>query len=241
MILVTGGTGTLGRALVARLPAARVLSRQAGAGRGGGWAVGDLTTGAGLPAALSDVDTVVHCATALGRRDVTHAERLLAACAAAGRRPHVVYVSIVGVDAIPVPYYRAKLAVERLLAASGLPYTVLRATQFHDLLLRMFTVQRWSPALFVLGGTRFQPVDVRDVAERLVSLAAGPPAGRAADFGGPRVHTMADLARSYLRGRRRVVVPARLPGAVVRGYRTGANLVPPGGPAGTITFEEFLG
>lgn len=239
MTLVTGGTGTLGRAVVARLPHARVLSRRAGPGR----VVGDLGTGAGLTAALSEVDTVVHCATSWRGNDIAHARRLIEACEAAGR-PHVVYVSIVGIESIPLPYYRTKLAVERLLTESGLPLTVVRATQFHDLLARMFAVQRWSPALFVLAGVRFQPVDVRDVADRLVSLAAGAPAGPVEDFGGPRVHSMRELAGTYLAGRHRSIrpiVPIRLPGKVIRGYRSGANLPRPGAPTGTITFEEFLG
>src|SRR5262245_58912794 len=128
MALVTGGTGTLGRAVVARLDSPRVLSRRPGPDR----MVGDLATGAGLAAALSEVDTVIHCATSAGKNDVTHAQRLIEAATAS--RPHIVYVSIVGIDEIPLGYYRTKLAVERLLAESGLPYTVLRATQFHDLI-----------------------------------------------------------------------------------------------------------
>jgi uncharacterized protein YbjT (DUF2867 family) len=179
---------------------------------------------------------VIHCATSLRARDVEHARHLVAAALATGR-PHVVYVSIVGIEEIPLGYYRTKLAVERLLAESGLPWTVLRATQFHDLVLRFFTVQRWSPALFVPSGARFQPIDVRDVAGRLVSLASQPPAGRVADIGGPEVRPVTDLARSYLSGRRRPVVPIPVPGKVMRGFRTGANLAP---AAGTITFEKFL-
>jgi len=232
MILVTGGTGTLGRAVTARLPEARVLSRRPGPGR----VTGDLATGAGLDAALSEVDTVIHCATSLGGNDVTHARHLAEAAARSGG-PHIVFVSIVGVEDIPLSYYRTKLAVERLLTGSGLPVTVQRATQFHDLVLRVFTLQRWSPALFVLGGTRFQPVDVGDLADRLVSLAAGPAAGRAEDFGGPAVRSMADLARAYRGDGRRPIVPVRVPGKVIRGYRTGANLAP---ATGTITFEDFL-
>jgi uncharacterized protein YbjT (DUF2867 family) len=231
VILLTGGTGTLGRAVAARLPGARVLSRRPGPGR----VVGDLSTGAGLAAALSEVDTVIHCATSLHARDVAHARHLVSAAAG---RPHVVYVSIVGIEEIPLAYYRTKLAVERLLAESGLPWTVLRATQFHDLVLRFFTVQRWSPALFVPSGARFQPIDVRDVADRLASLASESPAGRVADIGGPEVRSIADLARSHLRGRRRPVVPIPLPGKVMHGFRTGANLAT---ATGTITFEEFLG
>jgi uncharacterized protein YbjT (DUF2867 family) len=89
----------------------------------------------------------------------------------------------------------------------------------------------------VPSGARFQPIDVRDVAGRLVSLASQPPAGRVADIGGPEVRPVTDLARSYLSGRRRPVVPIPVPGKVMRGFRTGANLAP---AAGTITFEKFL-
>lgn len=229
--LVTGGTGTLGRAVVDQLTERgtppRVLSRRPGGVRG------DLRTGDGLDAALSGVDTVIHCATSLGRHDRTHARTLIDAALRAGR-PHVVFVSIVGVDAIPLPYYRTKLAVEHRLAASGLPWTVLRATQFHDLVLRLFTVQRRLPALLLPAGLRVQPVDVRDVATRLVDLAAGEPAGRVGDFGGPAAHPIEDLARRYTS---RPVLRIPLPGAVMRGYRAGANL----GPAeGVITFEQYL-
>lgn len=230
MILVTGGTGTLGRAVVARLAGhqTRVLSRRPGD------VVGDLRTGAGLDAALAGVSAVIHCATSLRRHDVEHARRLVEAARRAGS-PHIVYVSIVGIERIPVPYYRTKLAVERLLLHSGLPCTVLRATQFHDLVLRLFTLQRRSPVLLLPAGTRFQPVDVRDVAVRLVELAAGAPAGRAPDFGGPEVRSLRDLARAYRPDRRVLQVP--LPGRVIRGYRDGANLAP---LSGTITFESYL-
>ncbi|HET6987928.1 MAG TPA: NAD(P)H-binding protein, partial [Kribbella sp.] len=103
-ILVTGGTGTLGRPTVARLCAAghdvRVFSRKPGGDRPP-WpevVTGDLTTGAGLAAAVDGVDVIVHLATSLGRRDVQHARNLLAA---APRTTHLVVMSIVGIDRIP--------------------------------------------------------------------------------------------------------------------------------------------
>jgi uncharacterized protein YbjT (DUF2867 family) len=98
-----------------------------------------------------------------------------------------------------------------------------------------------SPVLPVLAGASFQPVDVRDVADRLVGLAAGAPAGRAADLGGPQVRSMADLARTWsgARGRRRAVLPVRLPGGFARAVRAG-GLVTPEHADGRINFEEFL-
>ncbi|WP_432094220.1 SDR family oxidoreductase [Streptomyces sp. bgisy100] len=246
-VLVTGGTGTLGRAVVRRLlddgRPVRVLSRRPRAEADRmpyTWATGDLRTGEGLDAALDGVTAVIHCATANGRGDV-EATRLLTEAAQRAGRPHLVYISIVGIDRLPLGYYRAKLAAERLIEHSGLPWTVLRATQFHDLVARMTSAQRRLPVVLTVAGVRFQPVDVREVADRLAELAAGPAAGRVADMGGPEIRDATDLARSCLRaaGVRRRVVPLRLPGALVAGLRRGGNLVPDRA-VGRITFEEFL-
>jgi uncharacterized protein YbjT (DUF2867 family) len=238
-ILVTGGTGTLGRVVVERLRdrghVPRVLSRHAGPGR----VVGDLESGAGVADAVRGVDAVAHAATRAGR-DVVQAGVLLDAVRAA-EVPHVVFVSIVGVDRVPLAYYRDKVEIERLVAASGVPWTVLRATQFHDLLATLFGVLGRSPVLPVLAGASFQPVDVHDVADRLVDLAAGSPAGRVPDLGGPQIRSMADLARSWVAatGRRRAVLPVPLPGGLARAVRVG-GLTAPGHADGRITFEEFL-
>lgn len=236
-ILVTGGTGTLGRVLVARLGTAghevRVLSRRPG------HYTGDLVTGAGVAEAVRDTDVIVHCASdpRKPKTDVDATRNLIAA--AEGQ--HLVYVSIVGVDRIPYGYYETKLACERLVEDSGLPWTILRATQFHDLIAMAARALTRSPVVPVPAGVSFQPVDVTEVAARLVELATGAPAGRAPDFGGPAVRTSADLVRAYLRAtrRRRAVVPVPLPGKVIRAVRSGANLTPDHRD-GRITFEEYL-
>jgi uncharacterized protein YbjT (DUF2867 family) len=237
-ILVTGGTGSLGRPLVDTLRAqgstVRVLSRKAGDGR----AVGDLRSGTGLDEALAGIRTVIHCATD-GRTDVTAAKQLLAAAERAGVQ-HLVYISIVGVDRHPLPYYRLKLQVEELVEASSIDSTILRATQFHDLVHGVFRAQRWLPVLFT-PACSFQPISTHDVATRLAELALAAPAGRAADIGGPEVVTSADLARQYLAGtgRRRRIVPLKLPGRSFAAYANGTHLAPDH-RYGTGTFAEFL-
>lgn len=245
-VLVTGGTGTLGRAVVRAAQAdgheVRLLSRRPAPETEPPctWLTGDLTSGAGVAEAVTGAEVVIHCATTNGRGDVEAAQHLLDAARNAGTT-HVVYISIVGVDVVPLGYYRAKLAVERRVAASGVPWTVLRATQFHDLVTRLFTAQRRMPVLLVPRGTSIQPVDVRDVADHLVRLAGAPPVGRAADMGGPQVRTAADLAAIWLRAERlrRPVVRVPVPGKVAREYREGRHLAPDRS-VGTITYEQFL-
>ena len=237
-ILVTGGTGQLGSAVVAALRTAgeqvRVLSRRTAPE----YATGDLRTGRGVDTAVAGADVIVHCATDF-LRETELAHRLIEAARWAGAE-HLVYVSIVGVDRIPLGYYRAKHETEQLIAASGLPYTILRATQFHALIRTLFAGASKLPVVPV-PKMRFQPVDVRDVASRLATLAVGDPVGRADDFGGPEVLDAADLARavSTATGRKRRMLPVRLPGALFRGFADGANLTPEHAD-GKITFAGYL-
>jgi uncharacterized protein YbjT (DUF2867 family) len=245
-VLITGATGTLGRKVVGAATEAghhvRAMSRHSHVGYTGlHWAQGDLLANTGVDAAVDGMDVIVHCATQGTRdKDVASAENLITAARKA-RVPHIVYVSIVGIDRIPLPYYKTKLRVERALESSGIGHTVLRATQFHDLIKMSFAMQRFAPLLCTLRGVRFQPIDTRDVTMRLVELIDREPAGRAADIGGPAVHTHAELARMYVTARdgRRPVVEVPVPGRIVASFRTGANLAPDN-PVGTIDFAAYL-
>jgi uncharacterized protein YbjT (DUF2867 family) len=237
-ILVTGGTGTLGRPTVAHLHAAghqiRVLSRKPGRDL----VTGDLNTGEGLTEAVKGADVVVHLATSRGRGDINQTKNLLHALE--GTDTHIVVVSIVGVDRIPLGYYRDKVEVEGLVARSGLPFTILRATQFHQLADEIFAAQRFLPVLLAPAIT-LQPIAVEDVAARLAELVTGEPAGRVPDIGGPERLSVPDLARAWKQANhsRRPVVPLKLPGKIFRGYASGEAIVP-GTPYGRRTFAEFL-
>jgi len=237
--LVTGATGTLGRPTVAQLRAAghdvRALSRRGGPGL----VAGDLLTGSGIDAAVDGVSTVVHLATGLRRKDPQIARTLIDAARRAGVG-HLVLISIVGIEHIPLGYYRDKVAIEQLVEESRLPHTILRATQFHRLVDQLFHVQRRLPVLLA-PAFDVQPIAPEDVAARLVELASCAPAGRVPDIGGPEVRPLPELGRVWLRARgmRRRVVPVSLPGKVFAGYRAGSNLVP-GEPYGRGTFEEYV-
>ncbi|WP_138897656.1 SDR family oxidoreductase, partial [Streptomyces chryseus] len=215
-ILVTGGTGTLGRLVTERLRTdgheVRVLSRHSRT-----YPV-DLREGTGLAEAVAGVDTIVHCATTPRGGDELAARHLVEAAGPAGVR-HLVYISIVGVDQVPLGYYQSKLAVEKLIEESGLGWSVLRTTQFHDLVLQLLQGSAKLPVMLLPAGVAVQPIEVAEVAARLAELATGAPAGRVLDLGGPEVRSFPELARAYLRasGRRRTLLNVRLAGKAYRG------------------------
>jgi uncharacterized protein YbjT (DUF2867 family) len=252
-ILVTGGTGTLGRYVVARLRDAgrdvRVLSRQARQPEQGVELVtGDLDTGEGIDAAVEGAGTIVHLAGAR-KGDGEKAQTLVTAASRAGAR-HLVHISVVGVGRVPVAsrvdramfgYFESKRTAEEVVAGSGVPWTALRATQFHDLLLATARGMARLPVIPVPSGFRFQPVEADEVAARLVELALAEPAGPVPDIAGPRVYEMSELVRGYLRarGKHRLLVPLRLPGKAARAFREGANLSPDRA-VGRLTWEDYL-
>jgi uncharacterized protein YbjT (DUF2867 family) len=127
------------------------------------------------------------------------------------------------------------------VAGSGLPWTTIRATQFHDLILMVLEKLAKLPVVPVPSGVAFQPVDADEVAARLVELALGEPSGVVPDIAGPRVYGTAELVRGYLEAthRRRLLVPIRLPGGAARALRAGADLAPERA-VGTRTWEAFL-
>jgi uncharacterized protein YbjT (DUF2867 family) len=252
IILVTGGTGTLGRHVVARLREAgrdvRVLTRRRRADEDGiRFVTGDLVADRGIEPAVEGAEIIVHCAGS-SKGDVEATGNLVRA-ARASATPHLVNISVVGAERVPIAgridrtlfgYFGMKRAAERVVEESGLPWTILRATQFHDLILLVASKLAKLPAVPSPSGFRFQPVDTDEVAARMVGLALGDPAGLAPEFGGPRVYDAADLFREYLRAthRRRPIVPIRLPGGAARAIRGGVILTSE--TLGHRTWEEFL-
>lgn len=252
-ILVTGGNGTLGRAVVARLlthhHTVRLFNHHASSSASPEVEVyiGDLVRGTGLSAAVAGMDAIIHCASNFReeqhRTDIEGTQSLLKAALAQGERPHLVYISIVGVDQSTYPYYVAKREAEALIEEGPLPWTIMRATQYHDLVLKLlqsFGIDTRSE-VSVPQGMRFQSIDHREVADRLVTLAEQGPSGHTPDMGGPQVLTIEEMAATYLRlqGRKAVVRPEPLPGAMFNVFRSGINLVPDHAD-GTITWEAFL-
>ena len=241
-IAVAGGTGVVGRHTVEAVRAAGhdavVLTRSQGV---------DLVTARGLDAALEGVDAVVDVASIETLKATAAIEfftaatgNLVAAAADAGVA-HVVLLSIVGIDRIPYDYYAGKIAQEKVVEASRVPWTILRATQFHEFAAQMFARAKLGP-LHLAPNARTQPVAAREVGARLAALAAGAPQGRARDFAGPREERLADMVRAFARseGYRGWVPALNVPGPQMAGMRAGLALPGPDADLGDQTFTEWL-
>ena len=240
-VAVAGGTGVVGRFVVDQLtdrgdePVALARSRGV-----------DLITGDGLEAALRGCDAAIDVSNVLtskradAERFFGTATQHLCDAATASGVPHVVSLSIVGIDRVPLGYYYGKRKQEAVLADSGVPWTVLRATQFHEFAEQMLT--RVPGPVAVIPRMLSRPVAAVEVATELVNLLSKGPQGFATEIAGPRELFVADMARQVLRwrGRRRPVLSVRLPGKLGSALAHG-GLVPTGPfTAGRQTFEEYL-
>jgi uncharacterized protein YbjT (DUF2867 family) len=248
-VLVTGGTGTLGRELVPRLLAAgytaRVMSRRAtnaGEDTNVEWAQASLESGVGLAQAVAGANVVLHAASSpvKSQVDVDGTARLLDQARAAGVG-HFVYISIVGIDQIGFSYYQNKLKAERLIETSDLPYSILRATQFHSLVDKLLNTLTRLPVAFLPTDWQFQSISAGEVADHLVAALGSGPRGRLPDVGGPEVSHLGEMVHPWLAARdmRRPVVHVPVLGALSAGFRQGLNTTP-GNRAGTVTWAEWL-
>lgn len=265
-VLVTGGTGTLGRHAVAALEAqgvvARVLSRRprpADAPARREWAQANLLDG-DLEPALRDADAVLHLASekGAGDADVAGTRRLIAAAERSGTR-HVVVVSIIGCDRIPLPFYASKQRIEEVVRTGRAPWTLVRVAQFHSFVERLVSAAGSLPVPApIVSDLRFQPVDEREAADRLVEIALGPTLGDAPEIAGPELLTLGEIAASWLAetGRPATLVPVSLSavlrgeggepgpaawvGPVLEGYRAAWNTPQAARTLGRVRFVEWL-
>jgi uncharacterized protein YbjT (DUF2867 family) len=241
-IAVAGGTGVAGRHVVEALRAggheAVVLTRSNGV---------DLTTGNGLAAVLDGVASVVDVtstssATAKGATRFFSAvtTNLLAAERAAGVSHHVA-LSIVGAARVNAGLYAGKKAQEDLVMAAPVGWSLLRATQFHELAQVAAARSRVGP-LTVVPTWVTQPVAAFEVGAALAQIAMGAPRGLDV-LAGPEVEEMSSMVRRYLAaaGQKRSVVRVPLPGAFGRALRNGSLLPGPDARRGTQTFDNWLG
>ncbi len=249
-VLITGGTGTLGQALIDRLDrsqfTARIMSQRPRPIDLSGdieWAQANLITGDGLIDAVRGASIVIHAASDFRNTqavDVAGTARLISA-AKSFSVSHFIYVSIVGIDRIPYDYYAAKLAAENIVARGEVPWTIARITQFHDLIDSRLTRDLKSFINFLPVRYQYQSIDVHDAVQALIEIAQHEPTQRVENIGGPQILRYGDMARSWLiaRGLSKIILPKFPRGEYAHALTQGYNTCPQN-KAGKITWREWL-
>ena len=207
----------------------------------------DLVIGRGLDQALQNVETVIDVSgiQAMSTKKAvdffTNAtQNLLAAGKKAGVKHHVA-LSIVGIDKANSGLYAGKLVQEDEVKHGGIPWTVLRSTQFHEFVPMSIKAASVGPLVFVpMMSTR--PVAAKEVAAALVDAAVAGPQGRLPDLGGPRAEQLKDLVAAYLAKthQKKRIFPLPLPGPMGKAMRNGSLIPAPGSAVGRQTFQEWL-
>ena len=231
-ILITGGRGVLGRRLVKKLKQTdyhiQIAGRKKPDKPDAFWLPLDLKSGKGISEAVEGVDLVFHLASATrkfdSRVDIEGTQALVKAAKTAGVK-HFVYISIVGIDKIPFRYYRYKLEAEFRIQESGLPFTILRATQFHEFLDEILHSFTRAPVCMLPKRFQFQPIAAEEVAEKLMTYLDLPPLNALTQVGGPEVMELGEMAKIWIRARglNRWVLPMPVFGKTADAFKKGYN------------------
>lgn len=251
-VLVTGGRGHLGNLVVQSFKKTdqpvRVLTTQniSSEARGVQYYQGDLAKDIGLEDAVAGVETIVHCASNardFENTDIKGTQHLLNVLSRQKVR-HLLYISIVGVDRSDYPYYRAKLKVEQMIASSGVPFSIVRATQFHSFvlnLIRSCVSESTGDSINIPASLRFQSVDTAEVANLAAFLVLSRPCGLYPDVGGPEVRSFDSMVESFLKQGKidKRLNPIQTENERHNLFRSGVNLCPDN-KFGKISFENYL-
>jgi uncharacterized protein YbjT (DUF2867 family) len=241
-IVVIGGTGLIGSKTVAilRQGGHEVVAASPNSGV-------NTITGEGVKEAVAGAQVVIDLANSPSFEDKavleffeTSGRNLLAAEAAAGVKHHVA-LSIVGIDRSDNGYFRAKVAQEKLIEASGVPYTIIRSTQFLEFLRGIAAAGTDGNKVRISPGL-FQPIAADDVAEIVADVALAPPRNGTVEIAGPERAPFNEMIARYLKaaGDPREVV--RDPAALYWGGRVEEHSLVPLGEArlGRIGFDEWF-
>ena len=248
-ILITGATGLLGTGLRRILGSKDVFlsSRNPPVSGGDKWRAMDLFAKKGFQNALRGIDTVINLASATKggydrNVDVEGSAEFLKVSRESGVK-HFIHVSIVGIDRVPMDYYRIKLEAEQVLKESGVPHSILRATQFHDFI--EFLLQKFTslPVALIAGGAKFQPVETAAVARLLKEMAQAEAKNRTVEIGGPEIYDLSYLAKTWLEAKKEkkwtLNLPLFLTGKLGRSLAAG-GLLTSSRSVDSITWEDYL-
>jgi uncharacterized protein YbjT (DUF2867 family) len=242
-IVVIGGSGLIGTKVV------KMLTEQGHEALAASPSTGvDATTGRGLAEALARAEVVVDVSNAPSFEDaavLAFFEQSGRHCAHAEREAsvhHHVALSVVGTDRLPDSgYLRAKLAQERLINTSGIPYTIIRATQFFEF-LGAIAAAGTEDNRVRLSNASFQPIAADDVAKAVADAALGSPVNETIEIAGPERLPLSELVARYLKATNDPREVVSDPQARYFGARLDDRSLVPGGHAhlGTIRLEDWL-
>lgn len=249
-VLVTGGTGLLGKEVVDQLLSINygvtVLSSKkiATVPAGVQLVKGDLASNRGLQEATENADIIIHCASNpkdTQSVDIKGTQNLLNAVNK-DKTLHFIYISIINVDKSNYAYYQTKIRVEQMIAASGIPFSVLRTTQFHNYVLSILkTFDKKNGTLAIPDGMHFQSIEVKEAATLLVDLAQREPVGLVRGVGGPELLKFEEMVKTYLHvlSRTDELKVRPLQSEEYDRYRSENNTWPTNS-YGRVTWEAFL-
>jgi len=249
-ILLTGGTGVLGSQVAPRLQkfgyTVRIMSRQPapqGLDPDTEWSQADVTTGTGLVEAVSNIDMVVHAASNPMRAksvDVEGTGRLLTHAQAFGVQKFM-YISIIGIERIPLGYYRHKLATEKLIAKSELNWSILRISQFHPLIDMFLHSLTRLPIVPLPGDVQLQTIDPGEAGDYVVQCINNDKIGRLPDLAGPEVWRLRDMVLPWQTAcdMDKPIWDINIPGKISAGFRAGYTTAPERS-YGKVTWMDWL-
>jgi uncharacterized protein YbjT (DUF2867 family) len=228
-ILITGGTGILGRSLSALLAQSGILytvGSRSNRAQMSNWTLCDLLKNAGVSEAVADKKIIFHLASDL-KNDEQMTRNLLQAIEPDGG-VHLIYMSIVGIDKVPFAYYKKKLAAEQAIKESGVPFTILRATQFHEFVHQIISTFLAGPVGFLPKNIVSQPIELKVVAQELLRLSRLQPTGTTYEIGGKEAMTLHQMARIWTlqSGKRRLILNLPIWGELGRTFANGGLTTP---------------
>jgi uncharacterized protein YbjT (DUF2867 family) len=245
-VLVTGATGQLGSALLKQLKntdyEVKITSRRKPENVDFKWVYCDFLTGEGLEEAVNDVDVIIHAATSPRKdSDIIDVSGFNKFLDLTQHIKHFIYPSIVGIEDIPMKYYRNKYQAEELLRNSSVPHTIIRATQFHSFVENLFLSKPLFKRYLVPGDIKIQSVDVNEFAAHLIQMINVGPQGKTEDCTGPEILTLREMAELKIKvnNESNKVVSLWFPGKLYRALLDGKNTNDLR-KVGKVTFEEFL-
>lgn len=241
-ILITGGTGNLGKSLLAVLKQEKISFTTGGRNNRSletNFVTMDLLKNEGVEDAVKDKTIIFHLATDL-KKDTILTENLIKAIGK-NQGVHLIYISIVGIDKVPMGYYKQKLASEQAVIRSGIPYTILRATQFHQFAEQIITTLLKFPVGILPKRIISQPIQTEIVARELYRLSLQQPKNITYEIGGSEIKSLEEMAREWQEetGKKRFVINLPIWGELGKSLRYG-NLTTAKKCNESITWKEWL-